>query len=262
MGAGACSSYVVSWDGATVLLDCGSGTLPLLLERSLATRLDAIVISHMHRDHMWDLLPLADLAVVGALYPRTPEWKKPRLFVPTGGIGTLVALNDIWYKDRKEEGAEDGPEPSSPSLRRLARAFDLEEYGEKDRLEIGGLTATFRRTHHGPGPCYSPRVTNGHSTIVYSADAGYEPELAGHARGADLLLCEATFSESHPYWTEKHGHMTGEEAGRLAREAGVGRLVLTHLGPDPDVNAANLVGAKARFAGTVDLARTGSVFHL
>lgn len=261
-GKGASSSYLMIGGGANVLLDCGSGTLPLLLERGMTRRLDAILISHMHRDHMWDLLPLADLAAVGALYPKVPEWRKPRLLVPPGGVETLVALNDVCYRDREVPGTDDAPGSASLSLARIVGAFDLEEYGEDDRPEFGGLAASFRRTRHGPGPCFSPRLTDGRATVVYSADAGYEPELAGHVRGADLFLCEATFSRSHPYWTEKHGHMTGEEAGRLAAEAGVGRLVLTHLGPDPEMNAANLQSARARFGGTVDLARTGSVFHV
>jgi ribonuclease BN (tRNA processing enzyme) len=260
--AGACSSYVVSSDDATILLDCGSGTLPLLLERGLTQRLDAIVISHMHGDHTMDLLPFAGLAEVGALYPGTPEWKKPRLFVPKeGGVETLVALNDVWYANRESYKAKGGQEEADALPPRFAGAFDLAQYGEEDRLELGDLIVTFQRTHHS-APCFAPRLTDGRATVVYSADAGYAPELAEHARGADLFLCEATFSEAHPYWTEKHGHMTGEEAGRLAAEAGVGRLVLTHLGPDPEVNASNLKDARDQFGGTVDLAQTGSAFYL
>lgn len=262
MGGGAASSYLVSGDGTNVLLDCGAGTLPMLHSRGLAQRLDAILISHMHRDHMLDLLALVDMAAICALYPGVAGWKKPRLLVPPGGIGMLVTLNDIWYGGREDPDDDNGPDAPGLSLKRLHGAFDVEEYRVEDRLELGDLTATFKRTYHNPGHCFSTRLTDGQATVVYSGDSGYTPELAAHAAGADLFLCEATFSESHPYWTETHGHLTGELAGRLAAEARVGRLVLTHLGPDAGVNAANLARARARFGGTVDLAHTASVYHV
>jgi ribonuclease BN (tRNA processing enzyme) len=262
MGAGACSSYLVRGGGVCLLLDCGSGTLPLLLERDLTRRLDAIVISHMHRDHMLDLLPFADLAAVRALYPGCGEWVKPRLLLPPGGVQTLVSLNDVWYAGREDPDGANDPDAPAPSIKRLSGAFEMSEYGDEDRLKAGGLTISFRRTRHGPGPCYAPRVSDGRATLVYSADSGYTPDLADHARGAHLFLCEATFSAKHPYWTEKHGHMTGEDAGRLAAEAGVERLVLTHLGPDPEANRRNLADARARFGGTVNLARVGASFRV
>jgi ribonuclease BN (tRNA processing enzyme) len=53
---GACSSYVVSGGDRSVLLDCGPGTLERLWRRGLMQRLDAVVISHMHVDHVLDLL--------------------------------------------------------------------------------------------------------------------------------------------------------------------------------------------------------------
>lgn len=139
--------------------------------------------------------------------------------------------------------------------------FRLAEYGDEDRIEIGDLAVTFQRTRH-PTPCFSPRLTNGRATFVYSSDTGYAPEVTAHARGADLFLCEATFLRTHPYWTQEHGHMTGEEAGKLAAEAGVGRLVLTHLGPDREENVWNLENARKRFDGAVDLAQTGSIFYV
>ena len=59
-----CSSYAVSGESALLLLDCGPGALERLWERRLAERLEAIVISHMHMDHMLDLL----LVSPGAVY--------------------------------------------------------------------------------------------------------------------------------------------------------------------------------------------------
>lgn len=265
--SGACSSYAVTGGGTTVLLDCGPGTVPLLQERDLTRRLDAVVISHVHPDHMLDLLPLASLLNFLGLLERlrsrsegAPR-KKPRLLVPRGGSETLTALNAIWYGDRGAPGGKDATESGGVYRDVFADAFDLEEYGEDDRLQLDGLTISFRRTRHS-GPCFSPRVTDGRATVVYSADTGYAPEVATHAKGADLFICEATFLNPHPFWTELHGHMTGAEAGRLAAQAQVKRQVLTHLGPHTEDNEANLEKARAEFGGEVDLARTGSVYHV
>lgn len=242
----ACSSYALSSGDETVLLDCGPGTLPLLQERDLVRRLGAIVISHMHNDHLLDLVPLAQQRKLCKVFGVPSGWKKPRLLVPEeGGAETLSALSAVWYGERDM----------------FVESFEVEEYGEDDRLVLGGLDVTFWRTRHSV-PCFAPRVTDGRATVVYSADSGYAPELADHAEGADLFLCEATFLDPHPVWTRRHGHLTGEEAGRLASLAGVGRLVLIHLGPNPEENAANLRRAKSEFGGTVELARSGQIFRV
>lgn len=57
------------------------------------------------------------------------------------------------------------------------------------------------------------------------------------AEGVDLLLCEATFCESESHLARDYGHLTARHAATIAREAGVGRLVLTHFsGRYPDLS--------------------------
>ena len=136
--------------------------------------------------------------------------------------------------------------------------FDLREYVVDDTVRECGLEVTFARTGH-PEPCFAPRVTDGRVTMVYSADATATPELARHASGADVFVCEATFLEPGPD-LERFGHMTGEQAADLAAEAGVGRLVLTHVMPFDEENAENLRRAQARFDGPVELAQAGAVY--
>lgn len=257
------ASYLVVSGGTTILLDCGPGTLPLLEERGLTQRLDAIVISHMDYDHMLDLLPLAGLASLSALFPGVADWRKPRLFVPRdGGAETLADLSAVWYGDGSPHAASrERTNEVVSHQNRFTAAFDVVKYGEEDQLALGAMTMRFRRTRHS-STCFAPRVTDGRSTVVYSADSGYAPELAAHAEGADLFLCEATFLEHQPALTQQHEHMTGEEAGRLAAEASVGRLVLTHLGFDPQENVTNLTKAKSKFGGVVDLAQEGNIFYV
>ena len=96
--------------------------------------------------------------------------------------------------------------------------------------------------------------------MVYSADATATPALTRHAAGADLLVCEATFLEPGPE-LERFGHMTGEQAAAVAAEAGVKRLVLTHVMPFDDENAENSA-APGAVPGPGELAQPGAVYAL
>ncbi|WP_240421382.1 MBL fold metallo-hydrolase [Paenibacillus periandrae] len=230
--AGAAPSYLVSDQHTTCLLDCGAGTLPLLQSMNVLPHLDAIVISHMHHDHYMDLFPLANTLSKHSL--------RIKLFVPDfNGRSILTEISNVLF-----EGDN-----------RFSKAFEIIEYGVKDELVVKGLHMTFQETIHSM-TCYAPRITNGNKTIVYSADSEYFPEFSQFAQGADLLLCEATFLDPLP------GHMTGEQAGTIAAEANVGRLVLTHLRDDMDVNEQNRQNACKVFLGTVDLAVPGAEYRI
>lgn len=267
--SGACSSYVVSGDsgngsagGATVLLDCGPGAAAELQRRDLTRRLDAIVVSHMDADHVLGLAPLANLRLASGLISGPRGYPRIRLLVPEeDGADLLCALEAVFSRVEDRPGGVGSGGGGAPPDGLFSAAFDIVGYSEDDELDLKGMNVSFRRTRH-HRPCFSPRIGNGGATVVYSADTGYEVGMVSHARDADLFLCEATLLERHPHWTETHGHLTGELAGKMAREAGVGRLVLTHLGPDQETNAANLQRARAEFGGAVELARTGSVFHI
>jgi ribonuclease Z len=79
--------------------------------------------------------------------------------------------------------------------------------------------------------------------MAYSCDTEYSPSIVRLAEGADLLLHEAT--------GEGPGHSTSASAGRVAKEAGVGRLVLVHLPPLNGRAAEWLEAARASFPDTV-----------
>jgi ribonuclease BN (tRNA processing enzyme) len=244
LGAG-CPSYAVTSGSTLLLLDFGPGALERAWERDMLGWIDAIVISHMHLDHMLDLLPLSGEVAEEAIGTTRRDPKRPAVYLPRGrGREVLTGLADALQSD--------------PA--RFDRAFDVREYDEGDELEIGELRLNFHVTAHA-GPCYSPRVSDGKATLVYSADTAYRDELAEHASGADLLLLEATYLEPGPR-LEEQGHMTGEQAAEVATRAGARRLVLTHTMPFPDENEENLRRARARFEGEVELARRGAVFRI
>jgi ribonuclease BN (tRNA processing enzyme) len=92
------------------------------------------------------------------------------------------------------------------------------------------------------------------ASLVYSGDTAATGHLAAIAAGADVLLCEATWGERDNGSNPPQMHLSGEEAGRAAAEAGVGRLMLTHIPPWGDPEGA-LRGARRFFDGPVELAR-------
>lgn len=239
----ACSSYAVRSESALLLLDCGPGALEHLWNRRLAERLDAIVISHMHMDHMLDLLPFSGEVTQMALRERSPERRLPALYLPRGhGPEVLATLSSAVGSD----------------FARFRESFDVREYDERDSIEAEGLRVTFAPTAHAQ-PCYAARVSDGRASFVYGADGAYSEGLVSHAADADLLLLEATYLDAGPELA-RDGHMNGEQAGDVAQRAGARRLLLTHVGPWPERNAENLRRARKRFAGEVELVSAGAVY--
>ena len=167
-----CSGYLVTAGGSRILLDCGPGVLSSLLARDAAP-LDAIVLSHLHFDHVADLIPLGFAHVFGL----ASEWKPPALYAPPGGEARLAALCEA-------SGARRG----SP---RRQRAYGRRVRPRRAALAIGDARLTFRELIH-PGVSHAIRVEAGGGALVYSGDTAVTPALGEHAAGADLLLTEAT----------------------------------------------------------------------
>jgi ribonuclease BN (tRNA processing enzyme) len=217
-----CSSYLVAAGGARILLDCGPGAVSSLLARDAAP-LDAIVLSHLHFDHVSDLIPLGYAHAFGL----ASEWKAPRLYAPPGGVERLRALSEV---------AGHGADHLSNC------GFALSDYDPAGELAVGDARVTFRALDH-PGISHGIRVEAAGGALVYSGDTALTPGLGELAAGAGLLLSEATALPASEV------HLPAGEAGRIAREAGCAALVLTHL--DVRERAAALRQAQEAFGGPV-----------
>lgn len=233
---GACSGYLVELADVAVLLDCGHGVFAKLRRFREPGRLDAVVLSHLHPDHISDLLPYAYALTVA---PKARQRAGPRLLVPPGGLEVLRALEASLSVDGL-----------------LAGAFELEAYDPPAGAEIGLLRLTFQAVPH-YAPTWAISVQSDDRRLVYGADCGPSGELVAFARDVDLLVLEATLAEPEP--ERPRGHLSAREAGLLARRAGARRLVLTHFSDELDRLATRREGA-AGFGAPVELAREGAVF--
>jgi ribonuclease BN (tRNA processing enzyme) len=249
---GACSGYLVEEDGATVLLDCGNGVFGKLRAHADYCAVDAVVISHLHADHFLDVVPYA----YGLIYaprqqpvpvdrwPGTDTPARPLLYAPRGAREVFRRITGTW-------GSED----------LIERAFDLHEYEAGDELEIGALRARFHRVQHFLPDTNAIELvsTRGGGRIVYGADTAPCDELVAFARGADLLLIEATLPR--PERDGVRGHLTPAEAGAHARRAGVRRAVLVHISDELDRAWAESTASEA-FGGPVRVAAEGDVYEV
>jgi ribonuclease BN (tRNA processing enzyme) len=137
----------------------------------------------------------------------------------------------------------------------LAAGYARHEFSPGDRLDIGPFQV---QTHLLPHfvPNAGLRLTAGGAVLAYTGDTGPSPEVAGLARGADILLAEASYPDEVPADSARY-LSSARQAARAAAAAGVGRLVLTHLMPGTDPRAAR--AAAGTFDGSIDIATPGLV---
>jgi ribonuclease BN (tRNA processing enzyme) len=247
---GACSGYLVEAGDYTLLLDCGSGVFGKLRAARDYIAVDAVVISHLHADHILDLIPYASALTYAprqqpvpvAGHPGTDAPHRPRLIAPAGAGETLRRL--CAATGMREQHIES--------------AFALTEYGSDDGFELGPLRVRFRPVPHYV-PTHAVELADGGSRFTFSADLAPSEELCEFARDTDLLLIEATLPRAER--DGPRGHLTPGEAGEHGRRAAARRLVLTHFSDELDAAWAQSE-AEGGFGGPVELAREGATYEI
>lgn len=199
---GACSGYLLE-DGSTkILIDCGNGVLSALLKVCDAENLDAILLSHLHSDHMSDVLILK--YAIGLKKLRGKFEGSIPLYLPMEDQDLVSRLN---YND----------------------AFNIIPIIEEESLTVNELEIKFKEMVH-PVKTYGIKVKKEDKVFVYSGDTSYNDGLVELADEADFFLCESGILEKDK--DENSNHLTPKEAGDIATKAKVKRLVLTHFSPE------------------------------
>lgn len=250
------SGYLVAGGDTTILLDCGPGIATALGTAVVPHELSAVIVSHMHLDHCYDLLPLGKSLLTRVLrYPRAGEapqdWADTDavpLYVPAGSAAVLGRLAALF------------PVITAPVLdRSFDLAFDVREYQPGARFAVGGLTVSLHGLRHSSPNC-GIRIESPDGCVAYTGDTGVSPGLLPLAAGADLLLAEATLTATDH---GPHGHLSAADAARAADEAGAKALVLTHFpSADPGWLLARRDEAAREFGGVIHLARPGATFEV
>ena len=247
-------------NGAPCVIDCGDGVALQLARAGIA--LDAlryVFITHHHSDHNLDYGNLIYDAWAAGL-------RKP---VDAYGPPPLAAMTEAYWQLNRFDIETRIADEGRVDLRKLVSAHEFSKDGEV--MRNGDMKVTAARVRHPPiAQAYAYRFDCPDRSIVISGDTAYSPELAALAKGADVLVCEAMHLGGLEALLKKvpnaaslrehllASHVTTEEAGRIASEAGVKTLVLSHLvpGDDPSITEAMWIeGVRKHFSGTVVVGR-------
>jgi ribonuclease BN (tRNA processing enzyme) len=231
----ACSAYLVEAQGFRLLIDFGAGSLSALQRYADLNAIDAIMLTHLHADHMLDA---CNYVVVRRYDPAGPKPPLP-VYAPLGAAERIAAA----YSSEAE------PVDDVYTFFRL----------EPGTFPIGPFTVTVDRVNH-PIETYGVRVEQGGRVLAYSSDTAPCESLLRLAQGADLFLCEASYLDGMENPPDLH--LTGGEAGEAATKADVRRLLLTHLVPAWGSEASTVDAACAAYAGPVEVVRPGSRYDL
>lgn len=255
------TATLIDLAGARIVVDCGLGVAKGLVEAGADLRsLTHIFVTHLHSDHYLELGPLLHTAWTTGLTRPVDVWGPPGLAdYWTGFLASMAA--DIAIRI-----ADEGRAP----LDGLVRLHDL---AEGEVLAAGGLRVRALLVPHPPlANCFALRFDGPGASVTVSGDTAYHPPLAGFARGSSVLVHEAMLVEGVEAIVRKTGlgdalrahilrsHTTVEDAARIARDAGVGRLVLNHLIPvdDPAFGEGDwLARAATVWDGPVTVGRDG-----
>ncbi|MEV3905848.1 MULTISPECIES: cyclic nucleotide-degrading phosphodiesterase [unclassified Mycobacterium] len=225
-------------DTPPLVIDFGGGVLGAL-QRYADPNDVQVLLSHLHADHCLDLPGL----FVWRRYGPTPA---PARGVMYGPANTWARL-----------GAASSPEGGE--IDDFSDIFDVRPWVDGQAVNIGSLNVLPRLVCH-PTESYGMRFTDpSGASFVYSGDTGVCDALVDLARGADVFLCEASWTHS-PDRPPKL-HLSGTEAGQMAAAAGVSELLLTHI--PPWTSREDVISeAKAEFDGPVHAVVCGETFDV
>ncbi|MGH6913129.1 MAG: MBL fold metallo-hydrolase [Geminicoccales bacterium] len=243
------ASLVVA-GGKSFLIDCGSGVTQRMAAAGVSgAKLDALLLTHLHSDHVVDLYQL----IISSWHQGRD--RPQRIFGPAGTRAFAEATMDLWRKERDLRIAWER-RPSTAAFE-----LDITEFDEGTVLEADGVRISAFEVDHRPVErAFGFLLETEHARVAFSGDTTVCDNLVSHVRGVDLLVHECFI---HGAMTEGHMrsaqglanvaayHTLSSEVGKVASRAGAGVLLLNHFVPVAFDRDALLREVAADFAGPV-----------
>jgi ribonuclease BN (tRNA processing enzyme) len=228
-----CTGFLLQAGGANVLVDIGGGVLGALQHYIRLEDLHAVWISHLHADHFADM-PLLYYAFAFA--------EKPMRKIPI--------LGPIGWAKRVEDFVKSSVD------HHMSNYFRVVELKDRGIAEIGDLRIQARTVEHAV-TAFGLTARYGDRRLAYTGDSGPCDNLVTLAKGARVLVaeCFASIIEIPSV------HLSPEDAGLVATQAGVLRLVLTHLAQGLSDEDA-IERAASSFNGAIEVAKPGTMLEV
>ena len=275
------SGLALAREGETILFDCGEGTQRQMMRYGVGFAFTELFFTHYHSDHLLGVIGLfrtmglLDRKEGVTLYGPKPASKILGHALSVGIERTRFPFEIVELKPGDRIRRKEYEIAVFPTEHRI----DTVGYAlvEKDRLGRFDREAALARgvpegplwgrLHRGePVTLPDGQVVSGEGivgparpgrTVVYSGDTRPCDGVREAARGADLLIHEATFGDDEQGRALETGHSTAREAAVLARDAGVRRLVLTHISARYNREAPELLAEAGMVFPAVTIARDG-----
>lgn len=234
---------------AGILVDCGSGVTQRLLAAGCPGRdIDALLLTHLHSDHLVDLYQL----IISSWHQGRD--RPQRIYGPPGTQAYVDGLMELWRREREGRIAHE-QRPSTAALE-----IQVEEITSGQVVEIGDVLVKVVEVDHRPVPYAFGFVfeSDGDKAVI-SGDTTYCPELIAAARDADLLVHEVFLHRALPETpgvrtskgTENVAsyHTLSSVVGKVAKECNTACLMLTHFVPTRFDRAELLAEVRSDYTG-------------
>ncbi len=274
------NGYALRWDDQLLVFDPGEGfQRQCLLAGLTISRATGCLVTHFHGDHSLGIPGFLQRRVLDGATTPMPIW------FPADGADYLERLRTgtIWNDPvglKRHPITQDGANGSIGQLAIVARHLDHRvttvgyRVQEEDRLKVDGARLAQLGVE---GPAVGRLVREGSvmvgdltvhlkdfswvepgQSMAFIMDTRLCDNAFALAQGVDLLVCESTYLESERHLAAEYGHLTASQAARIASEAGVTRLLLTHFSqrhPDSEAFVREAQEVHEDVTAAVDLER-------
>jgi len=246
-------STAVRIEGDILLLDCGEGTQRQMMQLGLSyAKVKAIFVTHLHLDHFLGIFGLGETLRLSGAAERIDIFGPVGLerFLYSFGRRELFHVHELSKKDcsfQKPIFSLNGHDVFAFEVSHgkkmnafgyLVRGRERIRFYEKKAKAAGLQGPQFSQIQNGGELKIGAKTVllkdisyvQGGKSICYSGDTQYCKNTITAAKNCDLLIHEATFDESRRALADEKFHSTASDAAKIAKEAGVKLLLLTHIG--------------------------------